>query len=121
VTQISRPLIEYLKTASALRKRRSRMWGDPRMAALCECVLLGDAEGKPWDMTSIASEVGASRATAHRLVEQGEAKGYIMREQHGRSVLLRPTKKAVECISGYHGEAIVKIFLTGAQRTIEVS
>lgn len=93
-----RPGLVHLKLQLEIHNsRRARFDGaDPNLFWLTGLVMIGWMERRPYNLTSLAHDLGISRATATRGVEDYARHGWVTIEQRGRSSYLHPTEKLIE-------------------------
>lgn len=71
--------------------------GDRGMTtALLRQIWAGAAEGRAWDITSLAADFGLPRQTVSRRLRRLEAAGLIRRVRRGRAARLEPARSFVE-------------------------
>lgn len=82
------------------------MWGGPLDALIVRTVVVGNMEGKPYDLSALAYSLGLPLATTHRKVVELEAAGFLRRERRRRSTYLFPTDRTCVKLDKSFGEMI---------------
>lgn len=94
-----RLLAEILRFQSRLYMDRVRRIGGPRAAALVQLIVLGELEGRPLDITSLAHGAMISRQQAARYVEALAKAGYAAeRKTATRRMVLATPKLMGVCL-----------------------
>lgn len=83
-------IIECLNRFYAIE---SGMWGGPLDSLIIRTVVVGQAQGKLYDLTSLAFSLGLPLSTIHRKALELESAGFITRKKVKRSTFLQPTEK----------------------------
>ena len=65
------------------------VYGDARTAAIVNCIWLGQQDGAPFDITSLAAHLDTPRQTVSHIVKRLVAEGVVERRQNGHSAVLR--------------------------------
>lgn len=102
-----KPGLEHLKIQLEIYNRRRARFPsvDPNMLPLIGMVLVGWMERRPYNLSSIANDIGMSRPTATRGINELVRLGLIEIERHGQSRFLHPTQRLIDyTIVGLRGQ-----------------
>lgn len=70
------------------------MWGKPIDCLIVRTAVQGQLQGRPYDLSALATALELPIGTVHRKVGELVAAGYLNREAVGKSVYVAPTDKA---------------------------
>lgn len=69
------------------------MWGGPLDALIIRTVVVGENQGRLYDLSALKNVLDLPLSTVHRKTCELEEAGYLHRQREGRSTYLRPTAK----------------------------
>lgn len=67
------------------------LWGGPLDALIVRTIIVGDIQGRPYDLSALAGVLDIPVSTIHRRVNDLVERNLLERSAVGRSVYLKPT------------------------------
>lgn len=101
--RIQKYIIECLNRFYAIE---AGLWGDPLSSLIIRTVIKGAIEGRPYDLSALATEFELSIATVHRKVHRCVEAGYLQTRMEGRSLRLYPTQKVQQSFNESFDEMV---------------
>lgn len=69
------------------------LWGGPLDALIVRTIIVGDIQGRPYDLSALAGVLDIPVSTVHRRVTELVERDLLERVAVGRSVYMKPTLK----------------------------